>query len=113
EERDPSLRWYVELRCNGKVPELRTSEDARKWLSEHSGLLRDALNKAAEELSGGLDIDHLPWSWSYPDAPKGWTIEVVVSAMRRLAGLEVAKKIQRLSKRWQHYLEQLQPPVAA
>lgn len=113
EEYDPALLWFVDLRCEGEMPELSTPEEARQWLAQWSDLLHDALNMAINELSSGLDVDFQPWERSYTRSPAGWKVRVVVSAMQRFAALQIAEKLSQFSQRWEEQIGQLQPLVTA
>src|SRR3954451_9524953 len=63
EERDPALRWYVDLRCSGdSLP--HDADLAREWLLEHEEMIRDGFSRYASQLAAGADRDDYPLQWS-------------------------------------------------
>ena len=107
EERDPTLRWYVDVTFSSGQPPL-TQEAAREWWVDHSAEVRSALEATASRLEVGIDMDFLPWRFEWP-GPNG-PARVSVSAMRRYAGVEVSRKISQMAgEGWAALSEFLQP----
>lgn len=92
EERDPSLRWYVDVIFYTGAPPAASAAGA--WLVAHADTIRDALTDAADRLTAGVDADGAPWSFERP-GPDG-PVRVSLSALRSETGHGVGLKVRRL-----------------
>jgi hypothetical protein len=114
EEHDPSLLWYVDLRCEGDV--LPTEpEKAQEWLLDIGGVIRNGLAACADELAVGLDpsgADLLPYERSLPRPPDGSRLRIFVSAIRRHEARQIAGELRKLSRDWDRVLRELRPLVS-
>lgn len=108
DERDPLIVWYVEVECHGEFGDLAALGAGREWLYRYGGGVRKALQSAANRLGAGLDVELEPWKWDVPDMSETISATVVVSATRRLAALEVAKKLRTLDMDWDRLIQRLQ-----
>lgn len=107
-EEDPALLWYVDIRCTGEyLP--ADGEDARDWLVRHTTALALGLKELAAKISAGVDVDIWPVTHALPPLPDGTSILVVASAMRRLAGRELARHVQGLADTLTDELRSLAP----
>ncbi len=62
-EPDPTLFWYVDLRCQGPaLPE--DPRKARDWLIDHSEVICDGFSRCASEFEAGRDLDSYPLIWN-------------------------------------------------
>lgn len=94
-DRDPALAWYADVTLESETPP--EERDALDWLSQHGVEMRAALKEAGRELACGLDVDTVPWEFTYPGS--GRPIRISVSAMRRLTARQVGQKLSELSER--------------
>jgi hypothetical protein len=108
DEPDPLLLWYVDVQCRGEFGVLTSSEAGREWLRKYGSYVRKALQLAADQLGAGLDVEFEPWTWEVPDMPAELSAKIVISAMRRVAALEVAKKLRKLVSDWDRLVQRLQ-----
>lgn len=94
EERDPTLRWYVDATCTTDET-LLTQHDAFSWWATHSDVIRQSLKMAAHMLDSGIDMDSLPWRFEFPstDGP----VRLSVSAMRRFDAIDIAARIRQVN----------------
>jgi hypothetical protein len=109
DDADPVLLWFVDVRCEGKKLPTRP-ELARRWLLEHSELIREGFKALTEELRVGIDYNTLPLVWLVPKTPRGVRIRIVCHAMYRSDALTLAQVTAEFSSRWQEWLDKL--PVA-
>jgi len=105
-EPDPSLLWFVDLRCDGAVvPD--TYPESRRWLADHGPLVTSAFQGLAEKLEVGLDPDVWPVEWPVPGTPAGLRMTVVCSCIRRVTARKMGSILKDIANRWQSYLDQL------
>ena len=108
DEHDPSLKWYVDVRCDG--PALPTEgEEARQWLVEHAVLIKDELLCAGRHLELGFDSEARPFERRVESPPADTTILIVASAQRRVMGRDMASTLQSLADDWEASLHNLEP----
>jgi hypothetical protein len=87
EEEDPTLLWYIDVRCKGnRLP--RDPQEARDWFLQMAQLVNGQLVAAADTLQVGIDADFVPYMGPITKARDGSSIQVVVSVTRRLSGIE-------------------------
>ncbi|MEX0701907.1 MAG: hypothetical protein WD069_07410 [Planctomycetales bacterium] len=99
EDADPVLLWYVDVRGEGdSIPGAR--EELREWLLEHADSISTALLSLSDEFQAGLDVGTWPASWEVPDRPEGVKLEIVISAARRIDGLEISHVLRELGRNW-------------
>jgi hypothetical protein len=114
EEHDPSLSWYVDLRCEGDAFPTQP-EKAQEWLLENADAIRKGLAACADELAVGLDLPDetlLPYERSLPRPPDGSRLRIFVSAIRRCDGRQIAVELRNLSRNWGRVLRELRPLVS-
>jgi hypothetical protein len=114
EEHDPTLLWYLDLRCEGNdLP--AEPETAQEWLRENAEAIRNGLAACADELAVGLDLsgeDLQPYERSLPRQPDGSRLRIYVSAIRRHEARQIAGELRSLSRTWDHVLRELRPLVS-
>jgi hypothetical protein len=108
-EKDPALRWFVDLRCEGSsLP--RTPRGAKKWLIERGAAIADGFKRYAEIIRAGIDPDIYSLSWNdFVDVPKGIQLELVLSAIRRVDALEMSTVLRDIGSRWPEIMQGLRP----
>jgi len=95
---DSALEWFVDLRCRGQnLP--ADPDEIRRWLIDHSHEIGARLESLADELRVGMD-PAWPLTANVPSTPKGISITIVCSAVRRLTGREIGKILLDLKKKW-------------
>jgi len=109
EQHDPRLLWYLDVRCEGDaLPE--GPEHARSWLLKNHDFFVSQLNAIADEgLDAGFDAEVKPLQRELSGAPDGAQITVVVFAVRRLLGREMADKVRAVARNWTSLIESLAP----
>ena len=114
EEHDPTLLWYLDLRCEGNdLP--AEPETAQEWLRANAEAIRNGLATCADELAVGLDLpdeDLQPYERSLPRQPDGSRLRIHVSAIRRPEARQIAGELRSLSRTWDHVLRELRPLVS-
>jgi hypothetical protein len=106
-EPDPSLLWYIDIRCEGdRLP--ADPEKARRWFLDHAEVIRAGIKLLAEEIGAGVDHGGWPLRWTMPKGPRGVRVEVAVSAVRRLEAMGMAKKLADIAEHWEERLEKLE-----
>jgi len=106
QERDPALRWWLEVRCEEAAP-ISSPEEARQWLLKHADFVKGGLKLLAEKLSAGLDRDFYPLEWEIPNPPEGIRATIVCSVARRVAGREIADALVETADHWEDELSKL------
>lgn len=109
EEHDPRLLWYVDVRCEGdRLP--GDASGARDWFLQNQPFFVQELTRIAEEeLDVGFDAENRPYQREVGGAPDGARVLIVVSAVRRLVGREVADHVRQMANQWSQLLNQLVP----
>ncbi len=108
DEHDPSLKWYVDVRCDG--PALPTDgEDARHWLVENANLIKDELLCAGRQIELGFDTETRPFERRVESTPAGTTILIVASAQQRTLGRDMAPTLKGLADELESSLHDLEP----
>ena len=112
-ERDPTLRWYVELRCEGpSVPS--DPYDATDWLLDLAPLAREGFRLLAEQLEVGVDRDLYNLIWSdFPIQPEGANLKIACLAIRRADGLEMSGVVQQFGQQFETLIKMLMDPARA
>jgi hypothetical protein len=112
-ERDPSLLWYVDLRCDGSgIPD--DPDDAAHWLAQHSPSIKEGFARFAEKLKVGADPDLYSLYWNeFPEVPEGVDMKIACSAVRRIEGREMSAILAETGKRWDEFLLMLDIPQSA
>ncbi|MBX6313109.1 MAG: hypothetical protein IRY99_09385 [Isosphaeraceae bacterium] len=111
-ERDPTLLWYVDLRCEGPgIP--AEADSAVLWLREHSKILREGFARFAERLRIGADPDVYSLTWNdFQSVPEGVSLEIACSAVRRIDARAMATILQEIGDHWDEILRSLHVPQA-
>ena len=108
DQHDPALLWYVDVRFQGE--HFPTNSDAvSDWLIQRSKTVRKGLNEAAEELAIGFDSELKPYERIISEPSDDAQIRVVVSAIRRIEGRDIAPELREISANWETILQQLAP----
>ena len=108
DEHDPSLEWYVDIRCDG--PALSSDgEAARQWFVEHAKLVKDELLCAGRQIELGFDAEIRPFERRVESSPAGTTMLIVASAQHRVLGRDMASTLLRLADEWEASLHNLEP----
>jgi len=103
---DPVLLWFVDVRCEG--PSLPATPDgARDWLLAQGETITAALERLADDIGPGLDVNVWPLHYPVSGTRKGVKMAVVCSAARRLAGREMAAVLKDLADHWEQYVRGL------
>jgi len=108
-ESDPTLLWYVDLRCIG--PELPTDPRAAKqWFLEHEQIIRAGFTQCAAEVEAGRDLELYPLLWTkFSAAPPNVEMTIACATNRRMWGLSVPKLLEDVAAHWRERIEQLEP----
>lgn len=107
EDRDPALRWYVDLRCEG--PGLPHEAGAAfKWLNDQEMLIRENFSEYADRLSAGADLDDYPLEWIFPSHPDGVRMKIACSAVRRVDSREISSILKGISREWPDLIRDLE-----
>jgi hypothetical protein len=106
---DPALLWYVDAVCEGDdLP--CAPEAARQWFSTNGRFFEDLLAKiASHELDVGYDPEARPLRRVCEKGPDGSRVTVLVSAMHRLQGRNIAKQVRSVAENWRRLLSGLTP----
>jgi hypothetical protein len=111
DDTDPTLLWFVELRCEGRrLP--AEPEPARQWFLDHAELMRNGLKALAERLEVGMDADW-PLLWPMPAAPRGVRVTIAISVARRSVGLKAASILADVADHFEANLRKLRVPQPA
>jgi hypothetical protein len=113
EDRDPSLLWFVDIRCDGPgVP--RLLEEAPRWFLSTKPVIDDGLARFADHLRRvGSDLDDYPLEWS--EFPNADDVErkIVCSANRRIECRELAEILDDVRDHWSEWIEEMIEEQAA
>jgi hypothetical protein len=106
-ERDPALRWYVDLRCSGDgLPS--DADAAREWLLVHEAMIRDGFSRYADQLAAGSDPDDYPLQWSgFQPVPPSVQMSIACSAIRRVDARELNRVLLDIAEHWCERIERL------
>jgi hypothetical protein len=104
---DPALLWYVDLRCEGNdLPS--DPEQARVWLLENTGPIKEGFRRLAEKLRAGVDISIYPIEWSeFPSSPEGVHMSIVCSTVGRLPSLDLPRILVDIEQHWEDRVRSL------
>lgn len=103
DEPDPSLEWYVDVRCDGaRLP--HTPEAARQWLLRAEAPIRNALEAMAASVPAGIDQGPWPIKHKFRIGSGAARGEVVCSAVRRVSAQNVADVLRNVAKHWRAYV---------
>lgn len=107
EEYDPTLLWYVDLRCQGQgLPD--DPEAARQWLLDHEEIIEQGFERYAQEIRTGFDPDLYPLEWGHFDnLPEGVQARIVCSAIRRIDALNFSEVLRDIGAHWRDRIEDL------
>jgi hypothetical protein len=95
ESEDPALRWYIDIDGDGEtIPSDR--DELREWLLRHSPIIEAALDHLAERFAVGFDTESWPVAWQVPGSPDDGRLEIVISATRRTAAVEIGQVLREL-----------------
>ncbi len=108
-EIDPTLLWYVDLRCKGPgIPS--DPQEAKRWLLDHSEIIRDGFLRCASEFEAGRDVDAYPILWSnFSDLPRDVEMTIACATNRRIWALSIPKLLADVAEHWRERIEHLEP----
>jgi hypothetical protein len=105
-DEDPALEWYVDLRFSGgALP--GDPMAVREWLRQSQPEIVAALNAVAEDLQTGVDPNQWPLTITIPNSPRGTSMSITCSAVRRIAGRELGRAIRTIADEWGMLLARL------
>ena len=103
-EPDPSLVWYVDVRCTSPaLPAERVA--ARDWLLGHSQEIGGVLNKAADAIPAGVDPAGYPLQVT--ERVNGAEVTVATSAVRRVEARDLAQILRHVAGHFREQVESL------
>jgi hypothetical protein len=108
-EADPTLLWYVDLRCKGPaVPS--DPQEARQWLLDNEEVIRAGFSNCARDFEAGRDVDLYPLLWSkFSGVPKGVEMTIACATNRRFWAISVPQLLEDVADHWRERIEQMQP----
>jgi hypothetical protein len=110
DERDPTLLWYVDLRCEGD-PLPDDPDLAVPWLLDHSTIIRDGFERFAKKLRVGVDTDlYSLISEDFVHVPKDVRLKIACSAINRINAREMGKILTEIAMHWEDHLAELGVP---
>lgn len=113
-DRDPTLLWFVDVRCAGPgVP--NEAEAARQWLLSTSHTIEGGLTRFADRLRRvGSDLDDYPLqSADFPDEGGDVERRIVCSAIRRLDARGLAVILDDIRVHWGGRIREMIAQIAA
>jgi hypothetical protein len=102
---DPTLRWFVDVRVEGRAP--TEPEAAREWLLDQAALIKAGLREFAHHLKAGVDSEAWPALYDVRGAPKGARIRLACSASSLLGARQIATVLSAVAAHFETYLKQL------
>jgi hypothetical protein len=108
-EVDPTLLWYMDLRCKGSaVPS--EAQEARQWLLDHEDVIRAGFLRCAHDFEAGRDVDLCPLLWSeFSGIPDHVGMTIACATNRRIWALSVPKLLEDVAVHWRERIEQMAP----
>jgi hypothetical protein len=103
-DEDPTLLWWIDVRCAHKTFPL-DPEELRAWLLKNAPKFEKALKDYAAELGAGIDINW-PVKHTVP-GDAGVKMQIFCSAMQRVAGREIPTELAELANHWQSIIAEL------
>lgn len=103
---DPSLLWFVDVTCVGRLPMNRDA--ARNWLLENGAVISAKLDRLGTKLETGIDV---AWPITKTELEKGIKIKVTCSAIRRLDRYRIGKIVRRVARNFRSYVRNLDSGV--
>lgn len=105
-EEDPAILWYLDVRGRGAgVPS--DPDQLWQWLLDSEPAIQQACQRAAEQLSAGVDGDGWPFRLRFPNLMTDVDVEIVGSALRRVEGTEMGRFILEFASDWSPMLTRL------
>ena len=111
EAHDPALRWYVDLRCEGKgIP--GDGDDAWSWLLKQSSMIREGFTRCSEDVRAGTDRDIYSLIWEgFRGQPTEVSMKIACSALKRVDAREMSSVLAEMGEHWDLILESIDLPV--
>ena len=99
-DEDPGLIWFIDLGFESQsLP--REAEAVRDFLLARESETAAAIEQCSAEISAtGIDSGAWPLRRRPPVSADGVSITLTCSAIRRLEGREIAKKLSELARDW-------------
>jgi hypothetical protein len=108
-EPDPTLLWYVDLRCEGPGLPYDPME-ARQWLLDHDDLIRSGFIRCAADFEAGRDVDHYPLLWNnFSGGHDGVEMTIACATNRRRWSISIPTLLQDVAEHWRERIEELAP----
>ena len=107
DDSDPTIEWYVDVRCQGAgLP--GEAEAARRWLLRHGNAIQKVMLALADSIKAGID----PGDWPIRRDVRVGTVKVAVvcTAARRAAAQKMPGVLRDICNHWQDYLSNLLIP---
>jgi len=108
-EPDPTLLWYVDLRCKGPgLP--HEPMEAKRWLLDNEDVIRSGFSRCAADFEAGRDKDAYPLLWNnFSGAPEGVEITIACATNRRSWAISVPKLLADFAEHWSERINELVP----
>jgi len=106
EENDPTLKWWVDVRCRGRgLP--RKPEEAKQWFLDKGALIKSGLLRLADRLEAGMDKDIYPLFSAVSGFPKGTKVTIACSTTRRMTARQIGDVLKDVAAHWDERLKQM------
>jgi hypothetical protein len=104
-EIDPTLLWYVDLRCKGSaIPS--EAQEARQWLLDHEDNIQAGFSECAHDFEAGRDVDLYPLLWNkFSGVPEEVEMTIACATNRRIWALAVPKLLEDVAQHWRERIE--------
>jgi len=107
-ECDPALLWYIDLRFEAdSLPQ--DVGGVRDFLLVNSDETTHFLTESSDELQPGFDPDIQPYRREGVFRSGGCRLHLLASAVRRIEGREIARRLKDLAGQWNSIIEQMAP----
>jgi hypothetical protein len=107
-ERDPILRWYVDVKCEG--PAIPDDPDrAEEWFIDRGEVLRKGLTDYAKALENGVDAGFHSITWnSFSQTKENVYVTISCSASDRSTARRLPSILTDMASRWDAIMDSLE-----